>query len=192
MMVYITRVMHLGLRVIKFYVLCREYMFLVLDYHWGELIVLIPFVNVRRMTLCQVYTVANAVGTPLTIMNILVLNRPVYSCIWHLYRLRFPCGVDFWWRRQCSSTLMGRPLLLWLSSLGDLQFNVWFSATVSYHQADQDTDYLIFSCGRTISSTTNGSSWGGTYAHYCGLFNPSGDTVPGLESSFPVIGSLND
>ena len=35
-MVYITRVMHLGLRVIKFYVRCREHMFLVLDYHWGS------------------------------------------------------------------------------------------------------------------------------------------------------------
>ena len=36
MMVYITRVMHLGLRVIKFYVLCREHMLPVLDYHLGS------------------------------------------------------------------------------------------------------------------------------------------------------------
>ena len=69
--------------------------------------------------------------------------------------------------------------------------HIWFSATVSYHQADQDTDYLIFSCGTSVGTTTNGESWIGSHTRQCGLFNTSGDTVPGHESSYHVIGSLS-
>ena len=61
-----------------------------------------------------------------------------------------------------------------------------------YHQADQDTDYLIFSCGYDIGNTRLGESWSGSHKYHCGLFNTSGDTVPGYEHDYPVIGSLND
>ena len=67
---------------------------------------------------------------------------------------------------------------------------VWFSATVGYHQADQDTDYLIFSCGSSLSSTDN--SWSGSNAPYCGLFNTSGDTEPNSPDWNRYVGSLSD
>lgn len=79
-----------------------------------------------------------------------------------------------------------------MSCLAHLQLNVWFSATVSYHQADQDTDYLIFSCGHSLSRTIDGQSWNGSYINLCGIFNTSGDTSPQRLDEFPVIGSLSD
>ena len=61
-----------------------------------------------------------------------------------------------------------------------------------YHQADQDTDYLIFSCGYNLSNTINSYSWHGSDESYCGLFNTSGDTEPSYSDMYPVIGSLSD
>ena len=61
-----------------------------------------------------------------------------------------------------------------------------------YHQADPDTDYLIFSCGCSLTGTYYGNSWVGTDTSACGLFNTSGDTEPDSTLYRKYIGSLND
>ena len=79
-----------------------------------------------------------------------------------------------------------------MSCLEHQLLNIWFFATVSYHQADQDTDYLIFSCGFDLGNTASSGSWSGSYVNHCGLFNTSGDTEPSYLNMYPVIGSLSD
>ena len=68
--------------------------------------------------------------------------------------------------------------------------HIWFSATVSYHQANQDASYLVFSCGISLPATF--PEYWHPHPTSCGLFNTSGDTEPGYESRYPVIGSLSD
>lgn len=61
---------------------------------------------------------------------------------------------------------------------------------LSYHQSDEDTDYLIFSCGKSLGGTPG--AWAGDIEHYCGLFNTSGDTEPEWIEFHPYIGSRTD
>ena len=65
-----------------------------------------------------------------------------------------------------------------------------FYAVTDYHQAEQDTPYLIFSCGQRLQATYPNPLYHSQT--YCGLFNTSGNTEPGYESRYPYIGSLSD